>query len=270
MKIQKPISGFLSTLILTSCLQFLYASYEVDLLAFALSGKCDGNLSGMFLGQICQQLNRAGKKINLKGADLRGAVFAGYKIKNINLENANLCGANFAGCSIKQSCLKNTSLCGANFVGSILQEVDFSRSKMPGINFTDSYIKKCNYSHVFGKCANFLASTLNEITFSKSLLESANFANCALSGCHFSHAILYKAVFNNGLLLKCTFNRSKIDDVNFKNNHIRRSDLSNIAFNYAKNSCTFKNALFYNTKMNPEQKPLLYRVQLANIIFVKN
>jgi len=69
-------------------------------------------------------------KIDLKGADLRGANFSGYFLREVNLRRTDLSGANFNGADLNGAIIREANLMDADLSGADLRWADLSGSSL--------------------------------------------------------------------------------------------------------------------------------------------
>lgn len=74
--------------------------------------------------------------VDLKGADLAGASFAGMNLRRADFRGAKLDGADFSGCSLESAVLTDASCIDATFDGANLKYASFNGADVHGATFT--------------------------------------------------------------------------------------------------------------------------------------
>ena len=84
---------------------------------------------------LCNDLTKALRQVDLKGADLKGANLEGVNLEGADLEGANLDEANLEGADLKKANLKDAKLKGAN-----LRKADLIGANLEGANIIGAII----------------------------------------------------------------------------------------------------------------------------------
>ena len=132
-----------ATIALLACFGFADQAFALNQLDFdqlkttSACPRC--NLSGADLSK----LNLTGA--NLRGADLSGAIlsqanltnadFTGANLEGAVLNSANLAGASFTGTNLKSASLENADLSYAGFISANLEAANFKDAKLQFTNF---------------------------------------------------------------------------------------------------------------------------------------
>ena len=130
-------------------------------------------------------------RIQLKGANFRGA-----HLKGAYLSDANLEGADFSYAKLEGTYLIDAQLEDANFGGANLEGADFGGAKLKGANFRGAYLKGANFRSSQFKGADFSDAQFKGANFSDANLEGANFRSSQLEGANFRRAQLENANFD--------------------------------------------------------------------------
>jgi hypothetical protein len=113
----------------------------------------------------------------------------------VNLIGADLKGAIIPGANMEQAFLINSNLDGADLSGDLLKQADFSLASMKG--------------------AKLASSNIERGIFRQANLEGADFSRSALLDCDFREAKLHGANLSNTYLLNSDFTGADITDANF-------------------------------------------------------
>ena len=81
------------------------------------------------------------KKINLGGADLRGANLGGANLCDANLRGADLCDAYLRGADLRGANLGGANLCDANLGGADLGGANLCDAYLRGADLCDAYLR---------------------------------------------------------------------------------------------------------------------------------
>jgi uncharacterized protein YjbI with pentapeptide repeats len=111
----------------------------------------------------CPRCNLSGAdltKLNLSGANLRGADLSGATLSQANLTNADLTGANLEGALLNSANLGGASLTGANLKSASLENADLSYAGFISANLEAANLKDAKLQFTNFRGANFRLTTL--------------------------------------------------------------------------------------------------------------
>ena len=179
--------------------------------------------------EACIEVERkASFRLDLRGADLRGAQFLNADLSYALFQHANLSSANFANTALTNSILSYADISGswfhavdftgtrfwyADLSGALLQDeelprVDFSNAKLCGANLGAANLSGTNFQYATAtkawlegatlSDASFLKADLSDASFIKADLSGATFPDASLNGANLSDANLSGVEFSNG------------------------------------------------------------------------
>jgi uncharacterized protein YjbI with pentapeptide repeats len=111
----------------------------------------------------CPRCNLSGadlSKLNLTGANLRGADLSGATLSQANLTNADLTGANLEGAVLNSVNLSGASLTGANLKSASLENADLSYAGFISANLEAANLKDAKLQFTNFRGANFRLTTM--------------------------------------------------------------------------------------------------------------
>lgn len=142
-----------ATVALLACFGFAeraFALNQLDLDQLKATSACPRcNLSGADL-----------TKLNLTGANLRGADLSSATLSQANLTNADLTGANLEGAVLNSANLSGASLTGANLKSASLENADLSFAGFISANLEAANLKDAKLQFTNFRGANFRLTTL--------------------------------------------------------------------------------------------------------------
>ncbi len=124
-------------------------------------------------------------KVDLRGANLRGADLKGADLRGANLKGANLVNADLKGADLTQVQLWNANLTRANLIQADLTRANLlfanlSRAHLLGINLSGAYLSNVNLSSAGLIGANLTDANLTDANLTKANLNRANLTNAYL------------------------------------------------------------------------------------------
>lgn len=142
-----------ATVALLACFGFAeqaFALNQLDLDQLKTTSACPRcNLSGADLS-----------KLNLTGANLRGADLSSATLSQANLTNADLTGANLEAAILNSANLSGASLTGANLKSASLENADLSYAGFISANLEAANLKDAKLQFTNFRGANFRLTTL--------------------------------------------------------------------------------------------------------------
>ena len=144
-------------------------------------------------------------RLDLKGADLRGAQLLDADLSRTMFHHAHLSNVNFANTDLTDSFLSYADLSGAEF-----HEVNFARTRLSSANLSGAMLQGADLSRI-------------------------NFHNAKLVGTNLLRANLSGAIFQDARATNAWFERADLSDAGFQGAdlsgaHLARADLSGARF----------------------------------------
>lgn len=179
------------------------------------------NLKGADLpGAILTAENLCGA--DLRGANLEGAVLFMADCEGANLKGANLSGASLGDCNFMNACLEDCVMCGAtldraNLTGASLQraslltcsmiECNCSGANMDHANLSGATLIRANMSGATLKGTTVMATNMEGVSLTRANLQKASFTSTNFEGADFSEANLKNTSFKD-----CTLTHSRTEE----------------------------------------------------------
>ncbi|GAA2808200.1 pentapeptide repeat-containing protein [Crossiella cryophila] len=123
------------------------------------------------------------RKVNLTGADFRGADLTGAQLNDVDLTKADLRGAN-----VKNANISGATLSGANLTGMDMTGLGIRELSLAGANLTEA-----NFAQVDGTQTDLSGADLTRATFTGSSFLDGNFSKAKLSGADIRETTLFRA-----------------------------------------------------------------------------
>ncbi|MCA9605055.1 MAG: DUF2169 domain-containing protein [Myxococcales bacterium] len=175
---------------------------------------------------------------NLAGANLRGANLGGAK-----LVGANLAGADLTDATLFATDLENATLEGATLAASLLHETSFKRATLRGLqlerailnevdlqgaDLTGARIVECVFHHVDLRKANLGGADLSGATFLECALEEASFVNARMekATCVGPTSVWRGADFKGAHLVGTNLRGLDLTGADFSGANLDKADLS--------------------------------------------
>lgn len=182
--------------------------------------------------------------INLRSANLRGAVLAGRVFDNCDLSLTRFDGADLDRTSFRYSKLDAVVFAEASLVEASFSSVDFTSTVLSGVVIREAKFLKCHFTG-----CDFDNSTIEDVQFiscelrgcsgSDSRIERTRFHDCEIhdweirsasgqtggaiiSDCEFLHCNIVHADVHNHLLLDSLYHRCVLTQTNFNACHLTR------------------------------------------------
>ena len=123
-----------------------------------------------------------GQRIDLSGANLRGAYLSeadlsGATLRRADLRDANLSGADLSGADLTRANLSGADLSGANLRGAYLRGAHLSGADLSGADLSGANLSGANLSG-----ANLSGADLSEAHLSGTILDPAGVPNGDVAG----------------------------------------------------------------------------------------
>jgi uncharacterized protein YjbI with pentapeptide repeats len=143
--------------------------------------------------------------VNLRKADLQGAILIGANLSeadlsdtnllNADLNRANLRGANLSetdlsSTNLMRTNLKSVNLAGANLSHTQLREADLRRANLKGANLTKAQLGSANLSGADLTLADLYKADLRGAILQETVLHRTNLKRTIVLDTDFSHAVL--------------------------------------------------------------------------------
>jgi uncharacterized protein YjbI with pentapeptide repeats len=122
------------------------------------------DLDQLKAANACPRCNLSGAdltKLNLTGANLRGADLSGATLSQANLTNTDLTGANLEGAVLNSANLSGASLTGANLKSASLENADLSYAGFISANLEAANLKDAKLQFTNFRGANFRLTTMD-------------------------------------------------------------------------------------------------------------
>ncbi len=159
----------------------------------------------------CANLNHANlSHANLRGADLRDSNFSYAVCDKIDLNGANLAYSNLSCANFSYATLSNTSLKGSNLYNADLRKADFTGSKLSEANLHYADLRDAVLCDANLCNANLRNALLSFADLCKANLKEPDFRNSYLCGALFCEANLTNANFTNADLSKANFYKTDL------------------------------------------------------------
>lgn len=166
-------------------------------------------LSGIYFR--CANLNHANlSHAILIGADLRDSNFSYAVCNTTNLHGANLAYSNFSCTKFTHATLSNTILKGSNLYNADLRETDFTGSKLSEANLHYADLRNAVLCDANLCNANLRNAQLSFADLCKANLKEADFRNSYLFAALFCEANLTNTNFANADLSKANFYKADL------------------------------------------------------------
>ena len=121
--------------------------------------------------------------IELKKADLRGAL-----LQNANLSGLSFFDVNFYKANLIRANLTNATLESVNFTRAILSEANLTNANLGDANLTNALLYSANLSNAILYPANLTNANLRRANLTNVCILDANFANASLEGANLTDA----------------------------------------------------------------------------------
>ncbi len=139
--------------------------------------------------QDVQRLIRSGK---CQTCDLSGIDLSGKKLNNIDVRKANLTGAIFRKCDLNGANLQKANLAHAKFENANLEKASFTETNLAWTRFDFANLKH----------SSFLKANMKETTLSGAELRNASFKGTVFIGVNTHLSYLVDAIWHDGIKCK--------------------------------------------------------------------
>ena len=140
-----------------------------------------------------------------KGANLRGAIFAGINLERADFSGCDLTGTDFAGADLERAVFKGATIVNADFTGANLARAIFKQAMISNVS-----LEKANLER-----AKFIGAALQQVNLSGAHLEKAQFKGASIKVVDFSHAEMADARFKGASLAGVNLTGADLEDVDF-------------------------------------------------------
>ncbi len=207
--------------------QWLYEQQPLTLLKIDLAGR---DLRGVDISKA------VAVSIQLKDANLTGAI-----LKNAKLTNANLEAADFSGAKLNCSKFEAVKAQGAIFVDADLSGVNLSKASLQAANFNRSDFSEMERGECINKRAILDYADLREASFKEAHLSTASFFEANLVEAEMKEANAIKTNFRKASLERVSLEKAELQCAIFSHAGLIDADLSN---------ASLEGAVFYKAEMN--------------------
>ena len=145
-----------------------------------------------------RQAGKDGRRANLCGADLRGALFL---LKEANLSGADLMDAKLSAVSLPNADLSGADLTKADLTKAILERANLSEAKLTNADLSEAHLAQ----------AKLISATLAGTHLHKAHLKQANLSFANLAGADMEKAELTEADLNQANLAHAHLARTVFD-----------------------------------------------------------
>lgn len=156
-------------------------------------------------GSPYDQWLRGFKAINLRGRDLKRAVFTKAGLYNVDLRDADLLGADF----------RHAGVYGGDWSQARLARVDFSDGHLRGVDMFNVNFSKAKLADTQWIEVNLRSAGLSRASLQSAVIQGCNMGSVHLQNASLPHAALYGVDLNNAYLDGASFKRAKCYGVNF-------------------------------------------------------
>lgn len=149
-------------------------------------------------------------RINLKEANLEGALLAEASLRGASIEKANLAGARFVAADLTFAILSGANIEGADFQGAnlhraVLRHLPLRKARLEGANFGEAQLQKCDLEGVDLPDAQFPSANLAGAWLTGSKIPRGNFAKANLRDTGLADIHWEEADLRGADLRGCTF-----------------------------------------------------------------
>ncbi|MGK5091220.1 pentapeptide repeat-containing protein [Deltaproteobacteria bacterium TL4] len=194
----------------------------------------------------CVQCNLRGvsfDKMNLQGADLRGA-----SLKRTSFVGANLEGAIFDDADLVHADLRDSNLKGVSFKGVLMQRARLQRANLEnavfqnadleGSSFESAWIRKADFSKAQMQGANFRWAMLQQVNMEGAWLHRVDFQGASGRYANFfkaslKHSFLHKADFRDSNFQQASLENTRLEGALLENSNFDRANLVRTRFEKA-------------------------------------
>ena len=170
---------------------------------------------------------------NLEGIQLREANLAGAVLSLANLQTANLQGAKLQGADLKLTDLARSHLQGINLQGAYLEKANLSHAKLNGAN-----LQGANFSF-----ANFHEADLQGVNLYGAILRQAQLEGANLRGAILQDTNFHSAYLGYTLMDGVDLQGANLDSANLEAAYLNNADLQAVNLEYAYlNNASLQNA----------------------------
>ncbi|MDE1183228.1 DUF2169 domain-containing protein [Paraburkholderia sp.] len=144
-------------------------------------------------------------RMNLRGAQLAGAL----------LESANLTDTDLTGAHLRDALLARATLEGSRFDGADLTGANLSLARCHNADFTAATLDRCLFEGTAFRACHFLRASIHHAQFRECRFDTVDFSGASLAGLTFSAQTFHDLVFHGATLRKLAFVECRFTRVDF-------------------------------------------------------
>ncbi len=168
---------------------------------------------------------KAGLRLDLRGADLRGAQFLDADLSHAYFQHANLSQTNFADTN-----LSDTFFTSADLSGAIFANVNFSKARFWNAKLPNATLQGSRLPRVSLHCADLSGANLLGADLSGAILQGAILSNAWLEDADLSNAGFLEAELSGARLMKADLSGAHFLDANLDGVKLYDANLSGVRF----------------------------------------